>query len=289
MDTQSTVISIQELSKEIQSVSTIPAIALQILSVIDDPNSSINELEKLIKLDPSLSSKVLNMANSAYFGLTSPIYEIKNAIINLGFRTVTEIALSASVCDSFKSNQKIAHYTRSGLWEHSVAVALCSRLIAKTIKAPYEEIIFSIGILHDLGIIMFDQYLHQQFVSILNDPDIQNYNLIELETELLGFNHQDLVQEVLKNWKLPEEFKLSISNHHLVENNECREICKILYLSNIICNQLSIGFVETNSLDMVSYLDCIKELQLDELQIETLKSDLKNEISKAKDFFSLVN
>jgi HD-like signal output (HDOD) protein len=280
--------SLQEISDKIQSVSTIPTVALQILDTINNPNASVNDLEKLIKLDPSLSSQVLNMANSAYFGQTNPVYEIKHALINLGFRTVTEIALSASVCDSFKSNESIAHYTRTGLWEHSVGVALCSKLIAKAIRANYEEIIFSIGILHDLGIIMFDQYLHDEFVEILNNPDIQEYHLVQFEKDLVGFDHQELVHEVLKSWKLPEAFKASISNHHIVDNNECGEICRIIYLSNILCNSLKIGFIETTSVDMDAYKLCLEALQLKEEDIVVIKSKLQDEIVKAADFFSMV-
>ncbi|MCJ8347643.1 HDOD domain-containing protein [bacterium] len=289
MNTDHSKESLRELSQRIQSVSTIPTVALQILNAINDPDSSINDLEKLIKLDPSLSSKVLNMANSAYFGLTSPIYEIKNALINLGFRTVTEIALSASVCDSFKSDETIAHYNRSGLWEHSVGVALCAKLVANAIKAPYEEIIFSIGILHDLGVIMLDQYLHEDFMNILSDPDAQDYHLVQLEKEILGFDHQELVAEVLKTWKLPEEFKISISRHHLMENSECGEICQIIYLSNVICNKLEIGFVETSSVDMDSYLHCLETLQITEEDISVIQDKLKEEIKQADALLQMAN
>ncbi|MCO4781709.1 MAG: HDOD domain-containing protein [Candidatus Cloacimonetes bacterium] len=282
-------VTLQEISQKIESVSTIPTVAFQILDAINDPDASVNDLEKLIKLDPSLSSKVLNMANSAYFGQTSPVYEIKHALINLGFRTVTEIALSASVCESFKSNENIAHYNRTGLWEHSVAVALCAKLLAKTIKATYEEIVFSIGILHDLGIIMFDQYLNDEFIEILNNPDVQNYPLVLFEKELVGFDHQELVHEVLKTWKLPEAFKASIANHHIVDNNECGEICRIIYLSNIICNSLKIGFVETTSIDMDAYKLCLSELQLKEDDVEVIKDKLQSEIKKAEDFLSMAN
>lgn len=281
-------LSLQQIAERIQSVSTIPTVAFQILDAINNPDSSVSDLEKLIKLDPSLSSKVLNMANSAYFGQTTPIYEIKNALINLGFRTVTEIALSATVCESFKSDETIAHYNRTGLWEHSVGVALCSKLITKAIKADYVELVFSIGILHDLGIIMFDQYLHKEFVEILNDPEVQQYNLVQFEKDLLGFDHQELVHEVLKTWKLPEAFKASIANHHIVDNNECGEICRIIYLSNIICNELNIGFVETTGVDMDAYQACLEALQLKDEDIDVIKGKLKLEIDKAEDFFSMV-
>ena len=96
--------------RKINSISTLPHIAFKIMQLTSDPKATATDLEEVIRTDPSLTSKLLKITNSAHFALREPVVEVKKAVVFLGFKTVKDLALSASVCDLFKSKEKIGDF-----------------------------------------------------------------------------------------------------------------------------------------------------------------------------------
>jgi len=136
--------------------------------------------------------KILKLTNSAFYGLQEEVHNTKRAIIVLGFQTVKNIALTASVCDLFKSKNKSTHFPREELWKHSVAVAVCAKSIAQRVNLDREEDIFTAGLLHDIGIIIEDQYLNTDFIRVLNNPSHEELEFIEGPHEPKRYRVNDL-------------------------------------------------------------------------------------------------
>ena len=123
--------SLESTIRKISSVSTLPHVALKIVELTSDPTSTAADLESVIRSDPALTARLLKMSNSAHFGLSERILEIRKAVIFLGFKTVKDLALSASVCELFRNSTQIGRYKRTDLWKHSIGVALCSKAISQ--------------------------------------------------------------------------------------------------------------------------------------------------------------
>ena len=155
-----------ELSKILRSVSEVsmlPELLQKIIQVTNDPSTSASDLSEAIEQDPVIATRVLRCANSASHVHRHHIDTLPMAVSYLGFSEVRNLALSASICKIFHQDFSVGGYTRHGLWRHMVSVGLTARLIAQYQGVGREDEIFLAGLLHDLGIILEDQYLHSEF------------------------------------------------------------------------------------------------------------------------------
>jgi putative nucleotidyltransferase with HDIG domain len=291
MEENRNVAGLEALAARIRSVSTIPDVAEKILEITASPTSSVKSLEDIIMADPMLSSKILRMANSAYFGLRNPVVEIRKAIVMLGFKTVRELALSASVCESFRSGDVIGSYSRSGLWEHCVGVAVVSRMISERCPAiQFEDSLFTMGILHDIGLIMMDQYLHDSFCKVMEHPELSSRSLPSIEREVMGFSHEELASVVAKRWKLPEVIVEVIRYHHSPrEAQKFSSNVAVVFLANTICNHREKGFIESGYLDPMDYRFALNELGFGSRDLQIIMDDVDSEFEKASELFELVH
>jgi HD-like signal output (HDOD) protein len=275
--------------RRVSGLSTIPAISMRVMEVTSDPKSSAKELESVINADPSLTSIILKMANSAYFGLREPVLDTRRAVIFLGFKTVRDLALGASVCEIFRSGEEIGNYTRMGLWKHCIGVAVISKMIAR--RRPdgkYDDSLFSIGILHDIGIILIDQYLHEHFCAVLNHEDFGKKSLTSLEKAIIGFTHDDFAREVASKWKMPPVVYEVISSCHTPSRSTRHtSLAAILYLADVLCKTQEIGFVSSKTVDSIQFNHCLKTLDFTAEDIQVLLEDMPAEMEKAKVFFEL--
>lgn len=118
--------------RNIKNLPTLPIIVSRVLEVADDSGASANELAEIVARDMSVSAKVLNLANSAFYGFSRRITTIPQAVVVLGFETVRSLALSVSVFESLNSSQDAASFDREAFWVHSIGCGTVSRITAKT-------------------------------------------------------------------------------------------------------------------------------------------------------------
>ena len=134
--------------RNIKNLPTLPVIVSRILEVADDSGASANELAELVARDMSVSAKVLNLANSAFYGFSRRITTIPQAVVVLGFDTVRSLALSVSVFDSLSRNTSDVSFDREAFWIHSIGCGTASRLIAKELGFRDTGTFFVAGLLH---------------------------------------------------------------------------------------------------------------------------------------------
>ena len=137
--------------RNIKNLPTLPIIVTRILRVATDSGSSANELAELISRDMSVSAKVLNLANSAFYGFSSRIATIPQAVVVLGFGTVRSLALGVSVFDTMHQAAGGKSFDREAFWIHSIGCGTACKLIARTLGQKDIGTPFVAGLLHDLG------------------------------------------------------------------------------------------------------------------------------------------
>ena len=269
-------------------LSSLNDITKSVVDIINDPNSDAKHLESVLIKDPGMVSKILKTSNSAYYGSAGKVSNLKTAIIVLGFNLVKNLALSLSICDLFKSREKIGNFTREGLWKHSVAVAVCSKMIARRLNFNIAEDIFMAGIFHDIGMILEDQYVHGEFVKAMGIAHDKEMFLVDAEKEVLGFSHMTLGQRVAQKWKLPGLITEAIEKHHSPETvtGENRTFISIIHMADFICIFKKIG----NSGHAVTKnpsLKIIKELNASKEDVIVWVKDLDEELEKASDLMDM--
>jgi len=266
-------------------ISSIHTTLVQILNIMQDPQSSAKQLKDIIERDPPLSVKVLRLANSAYYGAAHSIDEIQQAIVWLGFDLVKELALSQKVCELFEQNVEIDDYSRAALWKHSVAVALCGKLIYRREFRLRGENIYAAGRLHDIGIIIEDQFRHAQLETILRAKKTYEGNMPPAEKAVLGFSHAEIAAGLCNLWHFPQELAVSIGDHHqlMLVEPEHRRICQTLFLSDQLCQQNGIGFGDEPAGDLQKLETCLSELGIKGVAVSLLMSEVTEEITRMEE------
>jgi len=263
-------------------ISSIKQTVTRIIQIINDPDSSARDLKNLIEVDPPLTAKLLKLANSAFYGYPKTISNIQEAIVCIGFDAVQELALSQKVCELFKKADYINGYSRPALWKHSVAVALCSKFIYRRELGKLGENIYVAGLLHDIGIIVLDQFCHERFREIIKKYRREKNNLINVESAILGFNHTDIACALMIDWEFPDEIVKIITNHHqpdLVED-EFETISRTIYIANHAVQDRLIGFCDALYKNRTLFRKCLMRLNIKEQAIDLIIKEVEEEISK---------
>ena len=263
-------------------ISSIKQTVTQILNTIIDPDSSANDLKNIIEIDPPLTAKLLKLANSAFYGYPKTISVIQEAIVCIGFEAVRELALSQKVCEIFKKADYINGYSRISLWKHSVAVAVCCKLIYRREFRERGENIYVAGLLHDIGIIVLDQFLHHDFRNILRKSRSEKNNLVNTENAILHFNHADIGRAIAENWKFPVELVKAMGNHHDTKNvdDEYAKISFTTFVANYAVQDKSIGYCDAPYKNKTLFLKCLMKLNIKEKAIDLIVKEVEKEIDK---------
>lgn len=279
-------IPIETVVNRINEVSTLPHIALKVMEVANNPDAGAADLRVIVESDPALSSRLLKCVNSAAYGLRNRVTSLQRAIGYLGFKQVRNLAVTASVSDTFKQSTTYGKYTRSGLWKHMVSVAVCARLIATRRKLSFFEEAFLAGLLHDFGIVLEDQYCQPQFAEVMQKVS-QERTLPQVEMMVLGFDHCRLGARVAEGWKFPIEAIDTIRFHHMPQNyrGDHGKILACVDLANLICTLKGVSSAGLNLLRPSRW--SLDQLGVDREFLKVLAVDLDHELELNKQLFSL--
>lgn len=263
-------------------ISSIKQIVSEILEVIRNEDSSAKDLKEIIERDPPLCARLLKLANSAHYGYAKTISDIQEAIVCIGFEAVKELALNQKVCELFKQETVRDGFSRWKLWKHSLAVAVTSKLIYRREFRERGDDIYVAGLLHDIGIIVEDQFFPELFKSTLEIVGKGERNLIDVELEVLKINHAMVGQAISEDWGFPDELIQAIGYHHDPSSakKEYRKFVYTVYIANYICQRDKIGYVEINKRDVDKFHHCLSELKIGERSLDLIMEDVRTELKK---------
>lgn len=198
----------------LRKIGTLPAVAIELVERLNDPESDVDEIINLIKQDPSLAIRVLKVVNSSYYGMPRQVGSIDQAVILLGLNAIKSITVVASFEKFFFAKSECAAYAK-GLWRYSVAVATASREVARIAKVACPEAAFLAGLTHDIGIIYQLQAFPSEFTEMVQFSGAHpGQSYCELEARFLESNHQLLGAVLCREWNLPESLEVTAGFHH---------------------------------------------------------------------------
>ncbi len=278
--------TLETVVQQIDEISTLPDVALRVIEVTNDPQAGALELKSAMETDVSLSARVLRIVNSSAYGLRTPVTNLQSAVAYLGFRQIRNLALTACISDFFQGNSTVGAYQRSNLWRHLVSVGICARMIAVRKQISYFEDVFLAGLLHDVGILLTDQYCHAQFRQLMENLDT-NVSLEANERKLLGFAHTDLGASVALVWRFPAAVVESIRHHHSSINyaGEYIDTIRCVEVANMLCTFKGISSVGVNLLRPA--VTAVNALGLSKPGLEALLADLDDEIKRCSELFNM--
>lgn len=274
--------SLDKALKRIRDIPSLPDVVSRTLEVMVNPATPASEIARLISYDPGLTSKVLRIVNSAAYGFQRQISSVQHGIMILGFNTVRGLVLSASIFKLFEAIDDARGLNHRDFWEHSMAVAMASRLIAKRFRLTGMDDAFSAGLLHDIGKMALDVYFQNEYHQVLNMARLNKRPchgeaFLEVEQRYLGVDHCQVGEALANKWRLPVTITAVIAHHHHPEQaTRCQTLAYVAALANALVDnfQLNSGVFRADAVhaDLAAYFD------LDPEQLEALHSAIKTEL-----------
>ncbi len=194
-------------------ISSLPTIFHQINQAVEDPEITFSEIARIISGDPSLSGRLLRLANSSFYGFSSRIETISHAITIIGMAQLRDLVLATTVVSQFK-NVPSSIIDMESFWKHSVACGLTARIIAVYKKEFNTERYYVLGMLHDLGRLLMLLNIPDVVKDALNTCAAEKKLLFKTEMETLEFDHAEVGGELLKEWNLPSSLIEPVRYHH---------------------------------------------------------------------------
>ena len=226
---------IKEILDRAPEILTLPSIINEIMDVISRKNSSATDLTNIIESDPALTTRILTVANSAYYGFVKKISTISHAVVVLGFKEIQNIALGMSVLQMF--NRKGSEFSEQ-LWRHSFSVGVGTRMIAQYLNLKIDGKYFVGGLLHDVGKIFISQYMADTFSKLLDaiEEDGNNYSYHAVEERIFGITHAEVGEILLNSWMFPPDVVNSVAHHHSPMLSKVDPIFAVcVHLSDVLC------------------------------------------------------
>lgn len=210
---------------------TLPAIALKILSAVNNEDSALAELGEIIAMDPALSAKMLRVANSGLYNCGREVSDLKRAMSVLGTTTIKCLALSFVISRELSRNNDTS-YDLDDFWRNSVTTAVAAELLGQKINCSNKEL-FLLGLLQNLGMLVILLSKGEEYQQLLESVEEEDVALPELEQKQFGFDHLQVVNLLFTNWNFPEEISQPIFYHHCPKQapDDFRESAEVLALA----------------------------------------------------------
>ena len=225
--------------KILQKVSAFPSMpkaAIKLRSLISEEDVSIDEIEKVLRHDPGLAANVLRLANSAFFGISAKVKSLKHAVMLLGIKRFSKIAVGACMNKTIDTAVEGYGLSPGELWLHSIAVSTTAEALAKNRKLAESNDFFTPALLHDLGKLVLGKFVKAEqpkFDSLV----AEGVPFVIAEKEVLNTDHAEIGALILSRWSFPDDLIDAVRWHHYPEGIENPSLhTEILYLANLLCH-----------------------------------------------------
>ena len=208
--------SIKSIISQIESLPSMPSIYTEIISEMQSDDPAIKKVGEIISKDLSMTAKILQMVNSALFGLFRKINSPEQAVMMLGLETIKALVLSVKIFSEF--NQKgFSCFNIDALFNHSLAVSMYAKTIIKNENLDQGLINNSMmaGLLHDLGKLILATNFEEPYRQILDEAQSTGRNLLDLEYKTFGTSHAEIGAYLMGLWRLETSIIEAIAFHHL--------------------------------------------------------------------------
>ena len=280
--------SLNGILEQIDLLAPIPAIASQIMTKSDDPDSSLSEIADLIANDPALTANLLKICNSAYFSLPRKVESVKDAVAWVGLDQIVELVLTNSVSVSFNKGLEGYGLGEGELWRHAVTSAHIAKSLAQRYGASQNKhLIYTAALLKDIGKLILGRFVAFSFEKINILVHSQGYSFNDAEKNIIGMNHEELGAMVGQKWSFSEKLIYMIRHHHLT-NESARQDPEttLIYLADIICMMMGIC-TGTDGLSYRFYGDVLKRINLSEKDLQGIIAETSENQQKIEHLLKL--
>ena len=231
----------KKLFSQVQNCPSMSGAAAKLLALLDDPDTTPGQIEEVVRYEPSLTANILKLSNSAYFGLPTKVGSVKQAIILLGWKRVTQVVMTSCV-SALMAKPIVGYELPAGeLWRHSIGVSIAAEMLVKELKLQSAHEVYTAALLHDLGKLILGSFVKSE-LSVIEAKAADGIAFDEAERLVLGMDHAEVGAEILKSWSLPAEVIEIVRWHHDPGRAVKPTVgIDIVHVANVLCLTMGIG------------------------------------------------
>ncbi len=238
-------VGLKEIQSQLARCPSLPSLgsinkALQGLLLME--NRYTAQIAEIIRRDPSLTARLLKLVNSVYYGLTTPVNSIEEAVFYLGVREIRQLVVVTPVIEDFQRLSAQCDFPWREFWQHCIGTALLTREIASAVQLPNDESDYVAGLVHDIGKLVMAWSFPDHFAEIHRQAEQTKRDLVEIENEILGIDHAELGALYLERHHLPELMVKTARYHHQPEKAEgCERVVASTQIADLLLRSEKIG------------------------------------------------
>jgi len=272
---------------------TLPTVALEVTRLLDDPSSTPRQITEVIKADQAITSKILKLVNSPYYGIRGGVTTVEKAISFLGYNTIFQLLIGVSVLEFSRIGGSQGLDVRE-FWKHSLGVAVASEVIGVRagLKEPRE--LFAAGLLHDLGKLALAKIAKKKFEEAIARARKDGIPLRDAEREMGLPTHDKVGGALAEKWRIPMALRAAIAQHHQSYELRMQSVAKLLQpqvdvvvLADAICRRWEIG---DSGDQVIPEIDAalVDRLGLTMTSLDQVKGEIARLVEKSKVFLDLL-
>ncbi len=232
----------RELVSRIRSFPTVPTLYLEVLTALKSPNVTTEQVAKIIARDMAMSTKLLQIINSACFGLPRKISDPVEAVGLIGFDAVKSMVMTIKLLNQYDKIKPV-YFSVDRMWRHSTDVARSAKQLTlmHTDNAALAESAFTAGLIHDIGKVVLAANFDEQYRGAQTLARKQKLSLSEVEREIFGANHGEIGAYLLGLWGMPLDLLECAAFHHQPGRVASREFTTLtaVHIANALEHEAS--------------------------------------------------
>jgi len=276
----------EALIKKFGSIKTLPSIVSRLALLINDENSTMQDFEEVIRLDPALVARLLTLVNSSFFSLVRKVDSIPRAVALLGMKNLHNIAVTDTIQRMLRNHSGTTEFSPYRLWLHSAASGICGKMIAERIFTLNGDDAYLCGIIHDIGLIIIMGADPEAFLHLIGQLEPGGPSIVTLEQQMFQTDHSEIGYILSQEWHLPETVAAAIRDHHVDGNSDIapHSPTGILQISEYIVHQLNFPAIKEGLvINLAPSLAAHLQNNMEEYRV--LAEDLPEELEKTKNMY----
>ncbi|MFA5982949.1 MAG: GGDEF domain-containing protein [Methylococcaceae bacterium] len=278
------------LKQDIGHLQLVPSVAIKLLKLTNDSKTQLNDLSKIIETEPALAAKVLKIVNSAIYCLPHKITSIKRAVNFLGFSAVRRAALDLLFYNQFINYRSTQAFNTLFFWQHCLFVAALSRNIANSLGHQDPDLVYTAGLLHDIGKIVLETSGQLTYSDFINSIGAAGKASPEEEQRFFGITHTEIGHVFCLTWKLPASITAVVSSHHTTPSLSFYSAYKteiaIVAFANYIAWIQGLGSVSEQAYTHLDG-DVLNLIDINSLNLDNLLQLVDQEMQTTQEFYGI--
>lgn len=239
------------------SLPSLSSINSALRELLNAEQSYTTQISEIIRRDPSLTSRILRLVNSVYYGLSTPVNTIEEAVFYLGIRQIRQLAMVTPVIEDFQRLAGNYSFPWREFWQHCIGTAIMTREVISVVQAPSDEGDYVAGLVHDVGKIVMASTFPDHFAEIHRQAVTTGRNLTEIEFNVLGMDHSLVGALYLKSHNLPDLLVQTAEHHHAPQRAQRHQmIVAAVQIADLLVRSAKIGL--SGNPQEITREDCLK-------------------------------